>query len=119
MELDPGGMTTVINRVEHARGQHDGALRMHEDVCDCVEVVTAWSIVSRALARGLGRRQARLFPGLSDGRSNDTGPEDSVGVHIWSRLGPSYSVRDGYPEIGSEGESLATPSESVVSGPTP
>ena len=40
-------------------------------------------------------------------------------VHLVSRFGPSDSVLDGYPEIGREGESLTTPSESVVSGPTP
>jgi hypothetical protein len=39
--------------------------------------------------------------------------------HLLSTLGPSHSVLDGYPEIGNEGESLTTPSESVVSGPTP
>jgi len=41
------------------------------------------------------------------------------GVHQLSGLGPSDSVLDGHLETGSEGESLTTPSESVVSGPTP
>ena len=35
-----------------------------------------------------------------------------------SRLGPSEPILDRYPKIGSEGESLTTPSESVVSSPT-
>ena len=44
---------------------------------------------------------------------------NSIEVHLLSTLGPRHSVLDGYPEIGSEGESLTTPSESVVSGPKP
>ena len=40
-------------------------------------------------------------------------------VHLVSTLGPSHPVLDGYPEAGSEGESLTTPSESVASGPKP
>jgi hypothetical protein len=34
-------------------------------------------------------------------------------------LGRYYPVLDGYPETGSEGESLTTPSESVASGSRP
>jgi hypothetical protein len=44
---------------------------------------------------------------------------DSTTVHLVSTLGPSHSALDGYPETGSEGESLTTPSESVASGPEP
>ena len=33
--------------------------------------------------------------------------------------GPSYSVVDGCPETGNEGESLTTPCDSVVSYPNP
>ncbi len=40
-----------------------------------------------------------------------------IGVHFVSRLSRSGSAPNGYPETGSEGESLTTPSESVVSGP--
>ena len=49
----------------------------------------------------------------------DTSTQDSSRVHLESRLAPSQSVLNGYPETGSEGESLTTPSESVASGPTP
>jgi hypothetical protein len=42
---------------------------------------------------------------------------DLARVRKRSTLSPSQSVPNGYPEVGSEGESLTTPSESVVSGP--
>jgi hypothetical protein len=41
---------------------------------------------------------------------------DSTWLHQLSTLGPSHSVADAYSEMGSEGESLTTPSESVVFG---
>jgi len=51
MELDPAGMTPVINRIKRARGQLDGVLRMLEDGRDCEDVVTQLAAVSRALDR--------------------------------------------------------------------
>jgi DNA-binding FrmR family transcriptional regulator len=51
MELDPGEMTPVLNRIKRARGQLDGVLRMLEQGRDCEEVVTQLAAVSRALDR--------------------------------------------------------------------
>jgi len=51
MELDPTGMTPVINRIKRARGQLDGVLRMLETGRDCEDVVTQLAAVSRALDR--------------------------------------------------------------------
>ena len=51
MELDPGEMTPVINRIKRARGQLDGVLRMLEKGRDCDDVVTQLAAVSRALDR--------------------------------------------------------------------
>jgi hypothetical protein len=50
---------------------------------------------------------------MTDGADH---PSDSTGVHLVSRLGPAHPVLDGYPESGSEGESLTTPWHSVVFG---
>jgi hypothetical protein len=44
---------------------------------------------------------------------------DYTSGHLLSRYTRCSSVPVGYSEIGSEGESLTTPSESVVSGPRP
>ena len=95
MELDPGEMTPVINRIKRARGQLDGVLRMLEEGRDCEDVVTQLAAVSRALDRagfaivatGLqqclterrrhrqrGREEdgeALPLPGLSNRRSNE------------------------------------------------
>ncbi len=51
MELDPGAMTPVINRIKRARGQLDGVLRMLEEGRDCEDVVTQLAAASRALDR--------------------------------------------------------------------
>ncbi len=51
MELDPAGMTPVINRIKRARGQLDGVLRMLEEGRDCEDVVTQLAAVSKALDR--------------------------------------------------------------------
>jgi DNA-binding FrmR family transcriptional regulator len=51
MELDPGEMTPVVNRLKRARGQLDGVLRMIEEGRDCEDVVTQLAAVSRALDR--------------------------------------------------------------------
>lgn len=44
---------------------------------------------------------------------------DSIEVHLVSRLNPLESAPSGYPEFESEGESLTTPKELVLSRPTP
>lgn len=46
-------------------------------------------------------------------------PTDSTRVYLVSTFSPSGSVLAGYPEVGREGGSLTTPSESVASGPKP
>jgi DNA-binding FrmR family transcriptional regulator len=51
MELDPGEMTPVLNRIRRARGQLDGVLRMLEQGRDCEDLVTQLAAVSRALDR--------------------------------------------------------------------
>ena len=49
MELDPNEMTSVINRINRARGQLDGVLRMLEEGRDSEDVVTQLAAVSKAL----------------------------------------------------------------------
>ena len=51
MELDPAGMTPVINRIKRAQGQLAGVLRLIEEGRDCEEVVTQLAAVSKALDR--------------------------------------------------------------------
>jgi DNA-binding FrmR family transcriptional regulator len=51
MELDPAGMTPVMNRIKRARGQLDGVLRMLEEGRECEDVVIQLAAVSRALDR--------------------------------------------------------------------
>ncbi len=51
MELDPGGMTPVINRIKRAQGQLAGVLRLLEEGRDCEDVVTQLAAVSKALDR--------------------------------------------------------------------
>ncbi len=49
MELDPAGMTPVINRLRRAQGQLAGVLRLLEEGRDCEDVVTQLAAVSKAL----------------------------------------------------------------------
>lgn len=51
IELDPGEMAKVINRLRRAQGQLGGVLRMLEQGRDCEDIVTQISAVSRALDR--------------------------------------------------------------------
>jgi DNA-binding FrmR family transcriptional regulator len=51
MELDPAGMTPVINRIKRAQGQLAGVLRLLEEGRDCEDVVTQLAAVSKALDR--------------------------------------------------------------------
>ena len=48
MELDPAGMTPVINRIKRAQGQLAGVLRLIEEGRDCEDVVTQLAAVSKA-----------------------------------------------------------------------
>ena len=51
MELDPAGMTPVINRIKRAQGQLAGVLRLLEEGRECEDVVTQLAAVSKALDR--------------------------------------------------------------------
>ena len=73
MELDPAGMTPVINRIKRARGQLDGVLRMLEEGRDCEDVVTQLAAVSRALDRaGFAIIATGLRQCLADGDGLDS-----------------------------------------------
>lgn len=73
MELDPAGMTPVINRIKRARGQLDGVLRMLEHGRDCEDVVTQLAAVSRALDRaGFAIIATGLRQCLADGDGIDS-----------------------------------------------
>ena len=51
MELDPAGITPVINRIKRAQGQLAGVLRLLEEGRECEDVVTQLAAVSKALDR--------------------------------------------------------------------
>jgi DNA-binding FrmR family transcriptional regulator len=51
VELDPDEMQSVIRRLNRARGQLGGIVRMIEEGRDCSDVVTQLAAVSRALDR--------------------------------------------------------------------
>lgn len=51
IQLDPGEMGKVTNRLKRAQGQLAGVLRMLDEGRDCEDVVTQLSAVSRALDR--------------------------------------------------------------------
>jgi DNA-binding FrmR family transcriptional regulator len=82
MELDPGEMTPVLNRIKRARGQLDGVLRMLEQGRDCEDVVTQLAAVSRALDRA---GFAIVASGLQQCLANGDGI-DSVDVKKMEKL---------------------------------
>ncbi len=49
MELDPGEMVKVSNRLKRAQGQLTAVIRMLDEGQSCEDVVTQLSAVSRAL----------------------------------------------------------------------
>ena len=51
MQLDPGRMTAVTNRLRRAQGQIGGVLRMLESGADCADIVTQLAAVSKAVDR--------------------------------------------------------------------
>lgn len=51
MELPPGEMVSVINRLKRAQGQLSGVIKMLEEGRECEDVVTQMAAVSRALDR--------------------------------------------------------------------
>ncbi|MCC2313766.1 metal-sensitive transcriptional regulator [Cellulomonas xiejunii] len=72
MELDPGEMTKVSNRLKRAQGQLTAVIRMLDEGSSCEDVVTQLSAVSRALDRAgfaiiaSGMRQCLTQPESSD-----------------------------------------------------
>ncbi|MBF0688322.1 MAG: metal-sensitive transcriptional regulator [Cellulomonas sp.] len=72
MELDPGEMTKVSNRLKRAQGQLAAVIRMLDGGSSCEDVVTQLSAVSRALDRAgfaiiaSGMRQCLTQPESSD-----------------------------------------------------
>jgi len=51
MQLDPGEMGKVVNRLKRAQGQLAGVIRMLEEGRDCEDVVTQIAALSKALDR--------------------------------------------------------------------
>lgn len=51
MDLDPGEMGKISNRLKRAQGQLTAVIRMIDEGKSCEEVVTQLSAVSRALDR--------------------------------------------------------------------
>ena len=73
MELDPAGMTPVINRIKRAQGQLAGVLRLLEEGRECEDVVTQLAAVSKALDRaGFAIVASGLQQCLSAGDSMDS-----------------------------------------------
>ena len=73
MELDPAGMTPVINRIKRAQGQLAGVLRLIEEGRECEDVVTQLAAVSKALDRaGFAIVASGLQQCLSAGDSMDS-----------------------------------------------
>lgn len=82
MELDPAGMTPVINRIKRAQGQLAGVLRLLEEGRDCEDVVTQLAAVSKALDRaGFAIVATGLQQCLAEG-----GGVDSVDVKKMEKL---------------------------------
>lgn len=82
MELDPTGMTPVINRIKRAQGQLAGVLRMMEEGRECEDVVTQLAAVSRALDRA---GFAIVATGLQHCLANGDGT-DSVDIKKMEKL---------------------------------
>lgn len=51
MDLEPGEMSGVSNRLKRAQGQLAGVIRMVDEGRDCEDLVTQLAAVSRALDR--------------------------------------------------------------------
>lgn len=51
MQLSPGDMTPVLNRLKRAQGQLGGVIRLIESGAECQDVVTQLAATSRALDR--------------------------------------------------------------------
>ena len=68
MELDLDEMQSVIRRLNRARGQIGGIVKMIEEGRDCQDIVTQLSAVSKAVDRAgfaviaLGLRQCMVDP---------------------------------------------------------
>lgn len=82
MQLDPAGMTPVINRIKRAQGQLAGVLRLVEEGRDCEDVVTQLAAVSKALDRA---GFAIVATGLQQCLTSGDGP-DGVDIKKMEKL---------------------------------
>ncbi len=83
MELDPAGMTPVINRIKRAQGQLAGVLRLLEEGRECEDVVTQLAAVSKALDRA---GFAIVASGLQQCLTEGDGDVNSVDVKKMEKL---------------------------------
>ncbi len=75
MELDLDEMQSVIRRLNRARGQIGGIVRMIEEGRDCKDIVTQLAAVSKALDRA---GFAVIATGLRECLANPEGEEMDV-----------------------------------------
>ena len=82
VELNPGEMRAVVNRLRRAQGQIGGILRMIEEGRDCKDVVTQLAAVNRALDRA---GFAIIATGLKQCLTESDG-QDSVDIQTMEKL---------------------------------
>ena len=75
MELDATEMQSVIRRLNRARGQLGGIVKMIEDELDCREIVTQLAAVSKAVDRA---GFAVIATGLKECLTNPDGEKMDV-----------------------------------------
>ncbi|MDV3220224.1 metal-sensitive transcriptional regulator [Intrasporangium sp.] len=76
MELDAAEMQAVIRRLNRARGQLGGIVKMIEEGRDCRDIVTQLAAVSKAVDRA---GFAVIATGLKECITNPEGEEMDVG----------------------------------------
>ena len=81
VELDSTEMQSVIRRLNRARGQLGGIVKMIEDERDCREIVTQLAAVSKAVDRA---GFAVIATGLKECLTNPDGEE--MDVHEMEKL---------------------------------
>jgi len=82
VELNPGEMRAVVNRLRRAQGQIGGILRMIEEGRDCKDVVTQLAAVNSALDRA---GFAIIATGLKQCLT-ESGGQDSVDIQTMEKL---------------------------------
>ena len=81
MELDAAEMQSVVRRLNRARGQLGGIVKMIEDGRDCRDIVTQLAAVSKAVDRA---GFAVIATGLRECLTNPDGEE--MGVEDMEKL---------------------------------